>query len=65
MRLTWDAVLHVLRNEKKGMTNKEIAKHMQADLQLVTQLTLIMFKAGEIGRTPVRPGSQLGWRYFT
>lgn len=65
MRVTWDAIIHVLRTAgKDGMTNKEIAKHMGANLQLVTQLTLIMWKAAEIRRAPVRPGSQLGWRYY-
>ena len=64
MRLTWDAVLHVLRNNPKGMTNKEMSQIFNSDLQTVTMLTLIMWKAGEVRRTARKPGTNNSMRYF-
>lgn len=74
--LTWDAVKELLATapvaKRAGMTNTEIALTLNlpaGHVGRVANLTLIMWEAGEIDRTPDsmqngdrRAGSP--WRYF-
>ena len=48
---TWDAVKAILaKSSPRGLTNRQIAGLLDADMQQVTLLTNLIWKAGEIDR---------------
>lgn len=64
-KLTWDAVLGVVeRAGPRGLTNRQIAGALGADVQRAMQLTLLMWEAGVLGRSQGEQDRNLTIVYF-